>query len=115
MRKLILRLAVSALSIYIIAYLMEGIHVNSIEATIIAAVVLGIANTLVKPILIILTLPINIMTLGLFTFIINGGFLKMTASIVEGFTVEGYFDAIIGAILLSIANMVLGSLTGVKK
>lgn len=115
MRKFIMRLIVSGLSIYIIAYLMDGINVDGIEATLIAAVVLGLVNTFVKPILLFLTLPINLLTLGLFTFIINGGFLYMTANLVNGFTVRSFLDAIIGAILLSIGNMVLGTLTGVKK
>lgn len=114
-KNLIIRWFVSALSIYIIAYLLEGIYVTDFTATLIAAAILGIVNAIIKPLLIILTLPINILTLGLFTFIINGIVLKLTASLVNGFMVRGLFAAVIGSILISIVNMILTNLIGVKK
>lgn len=109
------RWLISAVSIYIIAHLSIGVTVLSFKATIIAAAILGIINITIKPILIILTLPINIMTLGLFTFIINGITLIITASVVDGFDVENIFAAIVASILISIVNVILTSLVGVKK
>ncbi len=108
------RWLISALSIYIITYLPVGITVVSFKSTIVAAAILGIVNVVIKPILVILTLPINIMTLGLFTFIINGITLIITSSIVNGFDVKNIFAAIIGSILISMVNMVLTNLVGVK-
>ncbi|SCY92357.1 phage holin family protein [Alkaliphilus peptidifermentans] len=113
--KFLARLLVSAVSIYIIAYLMAGITVTTVEATLMAAVILGLVNTFIKPLIIFLTLPINIMTLGLFTFLLNGIVLYGTASIVNGFYVVGLVDAIIGSILISIVNMLLSGVLGVKK
>ena len=106
---------ISAISIYIIANLSLGVTASSFKATLVAAAILGIVNTIIKPILVILTLPINIMTLGLFTFIINGITLMITSSIVGGFEVKNIFAAIVASVLISIVNMILTSLIGVKK
>lgn len=111
----IARWLVSAASIYISAYLMEGIHVTGFKATLIAAAVLGIVNTLVKPILLFFTLPLNIATLGLFTFVVNGIAFYLAASLTSGIEIRGMLDAIVGAILISIVNMILSGILGVKK
>ena len=79
MIRFLIRWLISAVSIYIITYLPIGITVSSFKSTIIAAAILGIINVTIKPILVILTLPINIITLGLFTFIINGIVLIITS------------------------------------
>lgn len=109
------RWLISAVSIYIVAYLSIGITALDFKTTIIAAAILGIINTIIKPILIILTLPINILTLGLFMFIINGITLIITSSIVNGFDVENIFAAIVGSVLISIINVILTNLVRVKK
>lgn len=109
------RWIISAISIYIITYLPIGVTVSSFKSTIIAAAILGIINVTIKPILIILTLPINIMTLGLFTFIINGITLIITSYIVIGFDVKNIFAAIVASVLISIVNVILTSLVGVNK
>ncbi len=109
------RWLISAISIYIIAHLSIGVTVLSFKATIIAAAILGIINITIRPILIILTLPINIITLGLFTFIINGITLIITASVVDGFDVKNIFTAIIASILISIINIILTNVVGIKK
>lgn len=77
--------------------------------------ILGIANTIVKPVFLILTLPINILTLGLFTLVINGIILKLTAGIVPGFRIAGLFGAIIGSIVLSIINLIITNIFGKDK
>jgi putative membrane protein len=78
-------------------------------------VILGIANTIVKPVFLILTLPINILTLGLFTLVINGIILKLTAGIVPGFRIAGLFGAIIESIVLSIINLIITNIFGKDK
>ena len=115
MVRFLIRWLISAVSIYIITYLPIGIAVSSFKSTIIAAAILGIINVTIKPILIILTLPINIITLGLFTFIINGIVLIITSYVVVGFDVKNIFSAIIASILISIVNVILTNLIGVKK
>ncbi|KAB3532784.1 phage holin family protein [Alkaliphilus pronyensis] len=113
--KFIARLLVSAASIYIISYFMGGIMVTTIEATLMAAFILGLVNTFVKPLIVFFTLPLNIMTLGLFTFFINGIVLYATAAVVDGFYVSTLWDAVIGSILISITNMILSGMIGIKK
>lgn len=115
MIRFLIRWLISAVSIYIITYLPIGITVSSFKSTIIAAAILGIINVTIKPILVILTLPINIITLGLFTFIINGIVLIITSYVVVGFDVKNIFSAIIASILISIVNVILTNLIGAKK
>jgi len=86
------------------AYVIDGIQVSSFVSAILAAAVLGMLNTLLRPVLIILTLPINILTLGLFTFVINAFLLKMTALVIPGFDLRGFLPAILGALVISIVN-----------
>ncbi len=115
MIRFLIRWLISAVSIYIITYLPIGITVSSFKSTIIAAAILGIINVTIKPILVILTLPINIITLGLFTFIINGIVLIITSYVVVGFDVKNIFSAVIASILISIVNVILTNLIGAKK
>ncbi len=107
----ILHLAVSAFALVITAYLIPGISVNSFVTALIAAFVLGIVNAVVKPLVLLLTLPINIITLGLFTFIINAIMLWLTTKIVPGFEISGFIAAILGAIFLSAISTILHALT----
>ncbi len=102
---------VSALAVLASAYLLPGVAVTSFVTALVAALVLGILNAFIKPLLILLTLPINIVTLGLFTLVINAGLIMLAANMVDGFTVNGFWWAVIFAIVLSIVNSVFGSLT----
>jgi len=86
---------------------MPGIETKGFFAALIAAVVIAAANVVLWPILFFLTLPINVLTLGLFTFVINGMILKFTAAILPGFSVDSWMSAIFGAIVLSFVQMVL--------
>lgn len=95
---------VSALAILAAAYLLPGVHVTSLVSALVAAVVLGIINAVLKPILLILTLPINILTLGLFTFVINALIILLAANLVPGFSVDGFWWALIFSVVLSIIN-----------
>lgn len=101
---------VSALAILAAAYLLPGVHVASFVAALVVALVLGIINAVLKPILLLLTLPINILTLGLFTFVINALIILLVANLVTGFSVDGFWWALIFSIVLSIINSFLHSL-----
>lgn len=103
---IVVRVLVTALALLVAAYLVPGIIVDSLYIAIIAAIILGLLNLIAKPVLIILTLPINILTLGLFTFIINAAIFWFVASFVGGFSVEGFIPALIGSIIVSVASAV---------
>lgn len=100
---------VSAMVIFSIAYILPGIHIADFTSALVVALVLGIINALLKPILLLLTLPINILTLGLFTFVLNALLILLVSNIVPSFGVDGFFAAFIFAIVLSIANTVVHS------
>jgi putative membrane protein len=105
-----LRWALNALALWVVSSIVPGIHASGIFATLVAALVLGILNALVRPILLVLTLPLNLLTLGLFTFVINALMLELTGAIVKGFTVDGFGSAILGALLLSLVSFALNVL-----
>lgn len=88
--KFILNLLVSGLAVFITAYILPGIAVDSFWTAVVVSVILGIANAILKPMLIFLTLPITILTLGLFTFVINAILVLLVASIVPGFMVASF-------------------------
>ena len=98
---------VSAMVIFSIAYILPGTTVVDFAAALVVALVLGIINALLKPVLLILTLPINILTLGLFTFILNALLIILVSNIVPGFIVDGFLAALIFGIVLSVVNTVL--------
>ena len=103
-RWLILTAAIMAAS-----YLIDGIRISGFFSAFCAAAVLGILNALFRPILFILTLPINIMTLGLFTFVINALLLKMASGVIPGFDVHGFWSAVFAALIISGVNWILSS------
>ena len=92
--KLFCRLLLNTAFLLVASYLIKGIGVNSFYAALITAVFLGLFNALIRPVLLFLTLPINILTLGLFTFVINGSLVMFVASFVKGFTVAGFWPAL---------------------
>ena len=97
---LIIRLILNAGALLLVAYLVPGFSVDSFYSALIVAVALGIVNAIIKPILIILTLPITILTLGLFTLVINGLLIWFVSTIVKGFNVESFTAALIGGVIL---------------
>jgi putative membrane protein len=97
-----------AVAIIITAYLLPGVTLAGVGAALAAALVLGLINTFIKPVLILLTLPLNILTLGLLTFVINALLILLTSSLVPGFQVSGLLSALIFSLVLSIVNYVLG-------
>jgi putative membrane protein len=91
------------------SYLLDGIHVSDFLAAFSAAAMLGILNALFRPVLIILTLPINILSLGLFTFVINALLLKMASGVIDGFDVDGFGYAVFGSFIISVISWLLNS------
>ena len=109
MKGIILRWLILALAIVIAAYLFPGIHVSSFGTALLSAMVLGILNAFFRPILIILTLPINILTLGLFTFVINAFLLMMTSTLIGGLIVNDFGSALLGSLIISLVSWLLSS------
>ena len=104
MVRIITKWFISALSLLLAAYLVPGIEVEGFYIALIVAVVLGIVNIVLKPIFLILTLPVNILTLGLFTFVVNALLFWFVASFVDGFRVEGFIAAFWGALIVSVGS-----------
>jgi len=107
MRGFVVRWVVNAIALVITAMIISGMDFNGILAPFVAALVIGVLNAIVRPILIVITLPINILTLGLFTFVVNAVMIQITASVVSGFQVTGFWAAFIGSILMSIVSFIL--------
>jgi putative membrane protein len=106
MKHILVHLIVTALLLWLISQFVQGIHVSGFGAALLAALVLGVANILVRPILVLITLPITILTLGLFLIVINALMLLLTAAIVPGFSVSGFGAAAIGGLLLGLFNLI---------
>lgn len=98
---------VLAVALFLTTRLVGGVHVSSYSTLAVAALVIGFVNALVKPILVILSLPLTIVTLGLFYLVVNGACLMLAAALVPGFTVNSWGSAIIGALVLSIIGWLL--------
>ena len=107
MRGFLIRWLILGAAIGLTAYLIDGIHVTGVFATFGAAAMLGILNAFFRPLALILTLPINVLSLGLFTFIINAAMLKMASSLIPGFEVHGFWSAVFGSLLISIISFLI--------
>ncbi|MET6999145.1 phage holin family protein [Chitinophaga defluvii] len=108
----LIRLLVSALAAMLTAYLLPGVHLKSFVTALILALVLAILNILVKPILIILTLPVTIFTLGLFLLVINAIIILLATKLVSGFTVDNFWWALLFSIVMSVIAGLMHSLAG---
>ena len=105
----IVRIVITALVAYGLTYILSGIHIDKFTTALILALVLAVLNAIVKPILVILTLPITILTLGLFLLVINALIIILGSRIVPGFTVDGFWWALLFSILLSVVSSILYS------
>lgn len=103
---LIVKLLINALAIFLVDSFLPGIHVSTYMTALIVALVLGILNMLIRPILFLVTLPINILTLGLFTFVLNGLMFWLVSLFILDFKIDGFWWAVIGAIIVSIVSAV---------
>lgn len=107
---LLLTWLINAVALLAVPYLMHSVQVDTFGAALIAALILGLVNTLVRPVLVVLTLPVTLLSLGLFIFIINGLMFWLVAQLVDGFQVAGFWSAVGGALLYSIVSWALSTL-----
>jgi len=113
--KLLLRILITSALVLLIANLMTGVHVASFTTALIVAVVLGLLNIFIKPILVILTLPITFITLGLFLLVINALIIILCDNIVGGFSVDTFFTALLFSIILSVSQSIMYAILGETK
>jgi putative membrane protein len=106
-----LRAVIAAVGLWIATLLISGLHIADPVTLILAALLLGVINAFVKPILVILTLPITILSLGIFLLVINAGMLALVAWVLPGFTISGFGAALLGAIVVSITGLIGSILT----
>lgn len=109
------RLVLNGLAIVVAAWLLPGIHITSTFAALLAGVILGFVNAIVRPVLFLLTLPLTLLTLGLFIFVVNALCFALTAWLVPGFTIDGFLWALVGALLVSVVSWILNGLVVGRK
>lgn len=107
---ILIRILITSLAAFAAAYLLPGVHINQYTTAIILAIVLALLNVIIKPILIILTLPITVVTLGLFLLVINALIILIAAHFIRGFRVDGFWWALFFSIVLSVITSILNRL-----
>jgi len=107
---MILKLLISTVSVIVATYILPSVHIKSYSIALIVAIVLGLFNMLLKPILVLLTLPINILSLGLFTFVINAFLVLLASSLIDGFSVDSLLSALLFSLITSLTASFLNSL-----
>jgi len=112
MRGVLIRWLILTASVLIAAWILDGIYVTGVLPAFLAAATLGILNAFLRPILILLTLPINIVTFGLFTFLINALMLKVVSELIPGFYIYGFWTAVFGALIIGAVSWLLNSFVG---
>ena len=115
MGKFFAKMVATAVAVLFAAYILKGVHVDSTLTALIVALVLGLLNSFIKPILIILTIPITLVTLGLFLLVINILIVKWAADLVSGFSVDGWFTALIFSLVVSLVSSLIESIIGTGK
>ena len=108
--RLLLVWLINTVALIAVAYLMPSVNVSSFGAALVAALVLGLVNAVLRPLLVLLTLPVTVLTLGLFIFVLNGLLFWMVGTWLEGFDVGGFWSGVIGAILFSLVSWPLSAL-----
>ena len=104
---IIIKILITAVAAFVAAYFLPGVEIADIKTTLIVAIVLALLNTFLKPILVWLTIPITIITLGLFLLIINAIIVKLADYFIDGFTVQGWLSAILFSLIVSVVSYVL--------
>ena len=104
--------AITALSLWVASHLFRGIRFDSTGALVVAALLLGFANAIVKPLLIVLTMPLTLLTFGLFLLVINALMILLVAALVRGFKMSGFWTALFASIFISLLSVIIGSLMG---
>lgn len=111
----LIRLLLSALAVIIVSYLLPGVYVEDFLSAVIIALILSVLNQIVKPILILLTIPLTILSLGLFLLVINALIILMADAMIPGFNVDGFWWAVLCSLLLSLTNALLTDISGTRK
>lgn len=109
------QLLVNALAVLIAAYVLPGVIVDTFLTAVVTAVILGVVNTFLKPLLVLLTLPVTLFTLGLFLLVINAALILLVGAVVPGFAVAGFWWALLFSVVLTLVSWFLQSLTGQKE
>jgi putative membrane protein len=104
---MIYSILINSVAVFLTAYILRGVHVKSYGTALLIAIVLGLINTFIKPLILLLTLPLSILTLGLFVFVVNALILKFVDELIDGFRIESFAWAIIMSIVLSVINGLL--------
>ena len=102
------------LSLYATSILLEGLYFDTIGSFLIAGIVLSIFNAVIRPVMLLFTLPVNVLTLGLFTFVVSGTMIKLTSLVVDGMSISGFCTAVLPALIISVINSVLSWLFGLN-
>jgi putative membrane protein len=110
--RLILKWLLSALALLAVTYVYSGVQVGNFTSALIAAAVIGLLNTIVRPVLVVLTLPVTIVTLGLFLFVINALLFWAASGLLQGFNVNGFVAALIGSLIYSVLGLVIEAALG---
>jgi putative membrane protein len=113
--RFLLRLVVNAVAVFLAANLVPGIHVSGAGTALVAGLILGFVNALIKPVLFVLTLPFTILTLGLFIFVVNAICLALVAWLVPGFTIAGFGSAFVGALVISAVSWLLHAIVADRR
>lgn len=108
--RLVSNLIINTLALLIVSYIIPGFRLDNLTSALVAAVMIGLVNTFIKPLIVLITLPLNFLTLGLFTFIINILMLFLAAALTPGFHIDGILTALLGSILLSLVSSFLNTL-----
>lgn len=102
--EILISIILSSIAVFVTAYILPGVYLEGFGTALVVAIVLGFINTFIRPLIFLLTLPINILTLGLFTLVIIGGIVMLVSAIVPGFRVDGFLWAMVFAVVLAIVN-----------
>jgi putative membrane protein len=112
MNGFVLRFAISALGLWVASQLVPGVDINGGWTLVVAALLLGIVNALVRPIVLVLTFPFTLITLGLFILVVNAAMFGLVAAFLDGFRLSGFFAALFGALVVSITSWIASSFIG---
>jgi putative membrane protein len=113
--KLILKLALNAITLAVVAYILPGFGFSDVNALVVASIIMGVVNTFIKPVLQIIFLPLSIITFGITAFLINVVLLWGVSFIVPGFNIDGFLTAVLGSVALTLVSWFLNSLSKDKK
>ncbi|MEQ9005807.1 MAG: phage holin family protein [Pseudomonadales bacterium] len=109
---ILLRIVINALALWLAATLVPGIHASDGASLIWAAVLLGVVNAVIRPLVVILTLPVTVISLGGFLLVVNAGMLALVALLLDGFAVDGFFAAVLGGIVISVTSWLASAFIG---